>query len=205
MDPPPLKLRWAGPPRRQLHQDPLDTGHDTRDSRRRQRPAVGSGRLSGAASSVGGQNSRVVASQCRKETVFHRTRFVAAVLLLVFPACHSAPRYTVTATPITLFGQLLFCIAIDPTDPQGVWWWEPGRGCTSRSTGPDVFRAHRAVVTTTSSGGVEVYFQMQLMRGPRDVRLVLQDGALRDTSSGVTVKTEQRKDLKVPDLAGQYR
>lgn len=138
--------------------------------------------------------------ECLVETVSYRTRFFAAVLLLVFPACRSAPRYTVTATPITLFGELGFCIAIDPTDPQGVWWWQPGRGCASRSTGPDVFRAHRAVVATTSSGGVEAYFQMQLMSGPRDVRLVLQDGVMRDTSSGVTVTTEQRKDLKVPEF-----
>ena len=139
--------------------------------------------------------------------MFHHARFVVAALLLVPLACRSAPRYTVTATPITLFGELGFCIAIDPTDPQGVWWWGPGRppGCASRSTGPDVFRAHRAAVATTSAGGVDVYFQMQLMSGPRDVRLVLQDGVMRDTSSGVTVTTEKRKDLKVPYLAGQFR
>ena len=32
---------------------------------------------------------------------------------------------------------LRLCVAVDPRDPHGVWWWQPGAsGCTSRSTGP---------------------------------------------------------------------
>jgi hypothetical protein len=38
-------------------------------------------------------------------------------------------------------------VAVDPTDPKGVWWWEPGRsGCSSRSTGPSAFRGDDATV-----------------------------------------------------------
>lgn len=54
---------------------------------------------------------------------------VAIGLLLV--ACGatriSTPRYIVTTAPIAVrVGHSVgLCIAVDPADPQGVWWWEP--------------------------------------------------------------------------------
>jgi hypothetical protein len=56
------------------------------------------------------------------------------------PLAESRGRYIVTAEPINIgIGSARFCVATDPTDSQGVWWWEPGpKGCSSRSTGPAV-------------------------------------------------------------------
>lgn len=154
-----------------------------------------------------------------EEPVFCRARFVAAILLLsVSVACQSGPRYTVTATPINLIGpgHPGHCIAIDPTDPEGVWTWEPGlvgttsrsspnngysSDCSRRSTGPSVLRADQARVTATASGASEVHFQMQLIiGGPLDVSLILQDGVLRNPARGTHVATSHRSDLDVPDM-----
>jgi len=150
--------------------------------------------------------------------VFNRARVVAAIVLTsVSVACRSAPRYTVTATPMNLIGpgHPGFCIAIDPTDPRGVWWWEPGLAgttspsspnhgyasdCSRRSTGPSILRADQARVTATASGAVEVHFQIQLqVDGPLDVNLVLQDGVLRNPALGTHVATGHRSDLNVPE------
>jgi hypothetical protein len=135
-------------------------------------------------------------------------RSASVVLLLGLSlACRSsAPsvtRYIVTATPIDVLGVAHpgLCVAVDPTDAQGVWWWEPGRsGCSSRSTGPTVFRAERATVTApTQSGAIEVHFRLQRMvTGPRDVGLVLQGGGIRVIASGARVATERRSNLDVP-------
>ena len=139
-------------------------------------------------------------------------QFVVAVVALV-------PRYTVTATPIDLLGQGRgLCIAVDPTDPHGVWWWEPDwrlPGCTGRSTGPSVFRAQQGTVAITSSGALEIRFQLYLhtryrpgmsdSEGQRDVRLLLQNGFMRDVDSGASVTTHRRRDLEMPGHAGSVR
>jgi hypothetical protein len=113
----------------------------------------------------------------------------------------------VTATPLNLvgLGHPGFCIAVDPADPQGVWWWEPGpSGCSSSINGPTVFHAERATVTApANSRNIDVRFQLQLMSGPRDVRLLLQDGTMQVTTSGVGVSTERRGDLDIPPAYGR--
>ena len=111
--------------------------------------------------------------------------------------------YIVTVTPVNLVGvgHPGVCIAVNRADPQGVWWWEPGpSGCSSRTTGPTVFRGHLATVETPrGSDATEVGFQLQLMSGPpRDVRLVLHDGVVRDVASDVRVSTERRRNLDSP-------
>jgi hypothetical protein len=151
--------------------------------------------------------------------VFHSARFVAAILLLsASVACRSAPRYTVTATPINLIGpgHPGVCIAIDPTDAQGVWTWEPGlvgttsqsspnhgyaSDCSRRSTGPTVLRADQPRVTAFPTlDAVEVHFEIQLqVGGPRKVSLVLQNGVLRNEATGTQVAIVHRSDLNVPD------
>jgi hypothetical protein len=148
-------------------------------------------------------------------------RFVAAsVLVSLAVGCRSAPRYTVTTTPLNLIGagHPGHCIAIDPADPHGVWKWEPGLAgstpnlssptpqylsdCSKTSNGPNVLRADQARVTATASGAVEVRFQMQLIvGGPLDVDLVLQDGVLRNPALGTHVATGHRSDLNVPDMS----
>jgi len=94
-------------------------------------------------------------------------------LLLVFLfGCRtsgtSTPRYTVTATPVDVVsGGFGLCIAVDPADTQGVWWWQPGpSGCASRITGPTVFAGDRASVRASrNSGSIEVNFSYNSCRG----------------------------------------
>jgi hypothetical protein len=118
----------------------------------------------------------------------------------------SVPRYIVTVTPVRLGGgpparDPGLCIAVDRSDAHGVWWWQPGpSGCSTRITGPTVFRAHLATVATgRDSGTTEVGFQVPVMEGPpRDFRLVLHDDSMRVVPSGERVSTERRRDLDIP-------
>ena len=68
-------------------------------------------------------------------------RFIFPLLLLVFlfgcrTSTPSVPRYIVTVTPVDVVGGGFgLCIAVDPADAQGIWWWQPGpSGCASRIT-----------------------------------------------------------------------
>jgi hypothetical protein len=140
---------------------------------------------------------------------------VAVLLTLTLVACRSMPprsapaRYIVTATPIDV-GVMApaICVAVDPTDTQGVWWWLPGSaGCSSRSTGPGVFPAEHAVVTASpQTGAIEIRFRVQLILAPGstraqfpDVVLALQDGVVRAMASGAQVRTERRNNLALPE------
>jgi hypothetical protein len=136
----------------------------------------------------------------------------AATVLLAGAAlagCGSAssalPRYIVSSAPLALFGAPHpgICVAIDPSDATGVWWWEPGRsGCSSRSTGPGVFPADRAAVTPPSSGVIVVTFQLQLKTGgPLPVTLTLRDGAMLEERTGLRVATERKGSRDVPEMA----
>ena len=134
-------------------------------------------------------------------------RPVLVGLLLVALACRSA-RYIVTTAPIDVgAGPLGLCVAVDPADPQGVWWWEPGQsGCSSRSTGPGVFHAGEAtVLARTESAKIEVRFRLPLHGRPGstmptfvDVRLAIQDGNMLAATTGTRVPTDRRNDLEVP-------
>jgi hypothetical protein len=135
--------------------------------------------------------------------VFHHLIVVVTVLLSVFAACTSAPRYTITATPLSSLNSNGpgICLAVDQLANR-VWWWEPGHdlpGCSGRSTGPDLFLIPEATVTPSPSGGVEIHFQLGLRpRGVRDLRLILHGGVLRDLVSGQQVAVERRKELNIP-------
>lgn len=117
-------------------------------------------------------------------------------------------RYVATAQPVDLGlrGGTPFCIAVDAGDPQGVWWWEPGAtGCSSRSTGPTVFRADAAAVTTSGTT-IDARFRIPLITGPnptdpdhKDVALVIDGGRLRVPATGADVAIVQRNDLEVPE------
>jgi hypothetical protein len=137
------------------------------------------------------------------------------LLVLSLGACRTlapaVPRYIVTLTPVSLGGgdpgrHPGLCIAVDPVDAQGVWWWQPGpSGCSSRITGPTVFRAHLATVTTaTDSGATEVGFQVPVMEGPpREFKLVLHDASMRVVASGERVSTERRSAIDIPFAFGR--
>ena len=115
----------------------------------------------------------------------------------------SVPRYIVTATPLNLADPLHpgICLGLDPADAQGVWWWAPGPSgeCSKRTTGPTVFRAHVATVAASKvPGEIDVRFELPLISGPRDVRLLLQDGNMRVAGSDERVSTGRRDDLDIP-------
>jgi hypothetical protein len=132
---------------------------------------------------------------------------VLVPFLLVAFACHSAlvPRYIVTTAPIDVgVRQGGLCVAVDPGDPQGVWWWEPGEsGCSSRSTGPGIFRADEATVMARTQSAIEVRFRLGLhgdstMPSVVDVRLAIQDSHMLAAATGARVTTVRRNDLEVP-------
>ncbi len=139
---------------------------------------------------------------------------MAVALALMLSGCRSADapraaaaRYVVTATPIDLgVGARGFCVAIDRRDPKGVWWWQPGEDCSTRSTGPAVFPAEHASLSPFSpAGALDVRFRIQLIRAResskppfQDILLVLEEGQLRAPATGSRVRTVTRRDLDIP-------
>jgi hypothetical protein len=129
------------------------------------------------------------------------SRCSVVCLLTVLGACASQPRYIVTSTPLKVIDPAHpgLCIAIDPNDPKGVWWWDAGRsGCTDRSS--STMAADRASVARATAGTVDASFQVGLVSGRNlQVRLEAFDGRIRDTISGLTVATERRATLELPE------
>ncbi len=141
---------------------------------------------------------------------------VLLVLAFLLTACRSIspsqghlPRYLVTVTPIEVgLGSLGLCIAVDPLDQHGVWWWEPGAsGCATRSTGPSVFHADGATISTMKrTGPTAVGFRLQTHSSTRpfiDVRLVMEGNSMRAVQSGAQVALQRRSDLDVPEMPGR--
>jgi len=114
----------------------------------------------------------------------------------------SGGRYIVSASPLNLLRTAHpgMCVAVDPSNPAGVWWWEPGKsGCATRSTGPELFPGWKARVSTTS-GVTDIRFEVPLMvNDPLQVRLTLDDRRMRYEASGEQVGIERRKNLDVPE------
>jgi hypothetical protein len=135
---------------------------------------------------------------------------------VAFAACgsstnptHAAPRYVVTERPIDLaIRSTSLCVAVDPADPHGAWWWQPGRsGCPSRSTGPDVFHADEAAVTSPSGQDrIEVRFRVQLHHRPGspepaflDVALRIEGGEMTVPATGAQTPIIRRDTLQIPE------
>lgn len=123
----------------------------------------------------------------------------------------SLPRYLVTESPIDVgLGSWGLCVAVDPLDERGAWWWEPGAsGCASRSTGPGVFSADQARVSQpTQSGPTTVSFRVQTHSKTQpfvDVRLVVESGSMRAVGSDARVALQRRNDLDLPELPRRGR
>jgi hypothetical protein len=129
-------------------------------------------------------------------------------LWLEFVGRPSAPadgRYLVTSSAIDVgLGNTGLCVAVDPSDAQGVWWWQPGAaGCTTRSTGPTVFHAEEAAVSRGATPEVtSVAFRLGLIsRTPSvlDVRLAIEEGRMRSLDTGSVVALQRRNDLELPE------
>jgi hypothetical protein len=131
------------------------------------------------------------------------------VVVVAALACRSTlqprpPRYLFTERAILVGEGIELCLAVDPGDPQGVWWWMPGTtGCTTRSSGPGLVHADQATVSRdTAARRSTVSFRLGTHSARRafiDVRLVVQDGRMRAVESGTQVMLRPRADLNVPE------
>ena len=136
--------------------------------------------------------------------------FLACASLACQPAPDAQPplaRYFVTESPIDVGVGPRICVAVDPADAHGIWWWQPGRtGCSSRSTGPSVFHGEDASVSPPTPGlPVAVAFRIGTHSTTRpfvDVRLVIENDRLRVSDSGAHVALQRRNDLEVPEAPG---
>jgi hypothetical protein len=112
--------------------------------------------------------------------------------------CSAAPKYVVTEAPIDVGRGILLCVAVDRDDPQGVWWWGPGRdGCQTRSTGPGLFHADDGQVSHVDSR-VNVAFRLglhSLTEQTMIVRLAIDDGQMRAEGSNARVAIVRRANL----------
>jgi hypothetical protein len=131
------------------------------------------------------------------------SRHAALLLVLGFAtaSCGPTDRYIVTTTAFDAIGvsQLTLCFAVEPTNPEGVWWWRPGRsGCSTRSS--SLVQGQVARTTVLASGQVEASFQLPMANGEtRQVELVFSAGTVRASATGVSVRSEQRKALDMPE------
>jgi hypothetical protein len=100
------------------------------------------------------------------------------------------------------------CVAVDLSDPAGVWWWQPGSsGCGSRSTGPGLFHPEGATVRPSAQNGVhEIVFTVGTHSATRpfvDVRLLVDRGTLKVAGSTESVPLVPRSHLEIPEKAGR--
>jgi hypothetical protein len=128
-------------------------------------------------------------------------------------ACGDAPaeaaRYRVTVSPINLGVGAPLCIAVEPRNPKGVWWWHPGAtGCVSRSSGPGIFEAQRATVAAAPARKpwAEIRFRLPLHGAPSsseppfvDVVLTLDDDHLIAPATQTRVAVESRATLDISE------
>jgi hypothetical protein len=155
----------------------------------------------------------MVAALGRKLDVapLQRHRFGAIVLVAISAGCHwsrqhdSTLRYLVTEGPVNVGLSQGLCLAIDPNDEHGVWWWEPGAsGCATRSTGPNVFQGDQARVSRSSDSSTTAGFRLGTHSRDRpfiDVRLILERGQMRAIDTGAQVPVQPRSDLDIPEMA----
>lgn len=119
---------------------------------------------------------------------------------------HPLPRYLVSAASLSVgLGPTGLCVAVDPNDSQGVWWWEPGAsGCASRSTGPELFAGQRARVSRAGrDGSIDVTFQVAVhsqVQPYTRVRIVVEGGQMRVTGTDARAATIRRDELDIPEM-----
>lgn len=150
-----------------------------------------------------------------KRDLFEQLRAGGFVCLLAFslvacrpvsPSQPSVARFLVTDSPIDVgLGPRGLCVAVDPVDPQGVWWWGPGAsGCGSRSTGPGVFHGQEAkIAQSTQTGRTDIRFRLPTHSATRpfiDVHLIVEDGNMRALESGDRVALLRRNNLELPEV-----
>jgi hypothetical protein len=132
------------------------------------------------------------------------------VLLLIFLGIVTQPapaRYAVSSAPLNVGSSGKLCIAVDPSDPHGIWWWQSWTdNCATRDTGPGLIKADEATVSIDSVG-VHASFRLGLHGVPPqpdhlDVRLVIAGRRIR-SESGNDVPVVYRADLNIPARLGR--
>lgn len=116
--------------------------------------------------------------------------------------------YLMTATPIYVgLGTKGMCIAIDPQDSTGVWWWQSWRPtCATRSTGPGVFHAENGRVSTSPrSKVIGAHLRLDLIPRPGqrqqehvDIDVAFEGNRVRSPATGATVAISRRNNLEIP-------
>ena len=111
--------------------------------------------------------------------------------------------YIASVEPVNVGLDQKICIAAAPRTRDGIWWWEPGpSGCTTRSTGPDVFHAEQATITSPSTDRFVLAFRLATHSTSRpflDVKLVVEKGEMRSSESGPPVPVYRRGNLNIPE------
>jgi hypothetical protein len=126
-------------------------------------------------------------------------------LSVVQIACQAAShRYIVSVKPIDVGVPPGLCVAVDPNDPKGVWWWDAGpQGCSTRSTGPGLFHPVDATVAAPAKDGpVLVTFRLGTHSESRpfvEVQLAVQGSEMRSIETGSRVPVEYRTALDIPE------
>lgn len=138
------------------------------------------------------------------------TLSLVALALVGCRAHTPVARYLVTESPIDVGVGTGLCLAVDPLDEHGIWWWQPGpTGCASRSTGPGVFHAAEGRVSrSTPEARTAVAFRLGTHSTTRpfvDVRLVVEDGSIRALDTGARATLQRRDDLEVPEMPAADR
>ena len=131
-------------------------------------------------------------------------RLACFLVALAVVSCQSVPRYIVTDTPVDVGVAPGLCIAVDPNDEHGVWWWQAGQhGCASQSTGPGLFHPEDAIVSrAAASGPVAISFRLGTHSNTRpwvDVRLTLDQTGMRSSATGSQVSVTRRTNLDIPE------
>ncbi len=113
----------------------------------------------------------------------------------------SEPRYLVTDSAIDVAMGIRLCVAVDPADKHGIWWWGPGAtGCDSRSTGPDLFHPSDASVVRSADSTI-LSFRLGTHSDTRpfvDVRLKVAGTHMRSEETAAQVSLQRRTTLDVP-------
>ncbi|MGH9411805.1 MAG: hypothetical protein ACRD1V_20400, partial [Vicinamibacterales bacterium] len=133
---------------------------------------------------------------------------IAAALAIAITGCRSAQRaessgrFLMTDAPVDFEpngGGI--CLAVDPSDRNGIWWWQPGpTGCASRSTGPNLFRADATFSGPTSGSVTTVAFGLSVHSTTRPfvtLMFVFDDDSIRVPATNATVGLHRRADLDV--------
>jgi len=145
-------------------------------------------------------------------TIVSQSRWRCSLFVVALAALSCGPtvdRYILTVTPIYVgVGPDGLCVAVDPKDQHGLWWWEPAHGvCSSRSSGPGLFHAEDAIVSQADKPGpVALSFRLGTHSQARpfvDVRLTVDEREMRSMDTGSHVPVKRRNALDIPGVGIQ--